>query len=426
MKGSILLKKIIVNKKVKIKLSKEQKEKVQTILESSNDLWNLYLEANQNEYKEKGKFISAFTFGVYINNVLAYKPEYDWIKRNIPNSPRSYVLRRCERAYKYFFKKLHCYPNYKTDKNPIRSYVFDGNQDQIRRPEKYNKFYNRIIDDNHIHIPHLGIIELYETGYITEDDLPRIKSGILIYEGDDNYYLSYSLEYEKDYFIKKFPISYNYGLGIDVGIRNYMTIYNGHNCISIKNISRSAKVLKIQDRITRLQHEADRKMKLTQKFRSDLQSNNVKKIYKKIRKLHRQITNIKNDYINKIIADIIIYHRPQFITIEDLEIKQLIKKSFSRKFTGYILNSCLDRLLSNLSFKGYLHGTEIRIAPSIFPSSKLCSQCGYINDNLTLNDTIFKCPNCGLEIDRDENAAINLYNLKEYTVYDPTKHKFKL
>ena len=106
--------------------------------------------------------------------------------------------------------------------------------------------------------------------------------------------------------------------------------------------------------------------------------------------------------------------KPKMITIENLDVSEMIKHTGTKDATlhKYIMESAFYKFKSIILYSCEYYGIKLRIADKYFASSKMCSCCGKKNKNLSLNDRIFICKHCGLEIDRDENASINLLNMK--------------
>jgi putative transposase len=108
--------------------------------------------------------------------------------------------------------------------------------------------------------------------------------------------------------------------------------------------------------------------------------------------------------------------KPEFIAIENLDISEMLEnKSTTHKFHDIIAKSNWFKFKSILINMASFNGCEIRIADKYYPSSKKCHVCGHKND-ITLKDRTITCSKCGTTYDRDVNAAINLYNLKEYSI----------
>ena len=136
---------------------------------------------------------------------------------------------------------------------------------------------------------------------------------------------------------------------------------------------------------------------------------NIRKQVLKVQKLHHRIDNIRTDYINKTIAEIV-KTKPSYITIEDLNVKGMMKNRHlskavaSQKF--YEFRTKLEKQCKEL-------GIELRVVDRFYPSSKLCHCCGFIKKDLKLSDRIYKC-DCGYTCDRDFNASLNLRDAKTY------------
>lgn len=138
---------------------------------------------------------------------------------------------------------------------------------------------------------------------------------------------------------------------------------------------------------------------------------NIKKQIVKVQKLHQRLTNIRTDYINKTVNELV-KQKPSFITIEDLNVKGMMK---NKHLAEAVANQKFYEFRTKLILKAKQNNIEIRIVDRFYPSSKLCSCCGKIKADLKLRDRVYKC-DCGLFIDRDLNASINLANAKKYKI----------
>jgi putative transposase len=138
---------------------------------------------------------------------------------------------------------------------------------------------------------------------------------------------------------------------------------------------------------------------------------NIHKQIANVQNIYQRLTNIRTDYINKTINEIV-KQNPSYITVEDLNISGMMK---NRHLSKAIANQKLYEFKNKLTQKCKLNNIELRIANRWYPSSKTCSSCDKVNKNLKLSDRMYKC-SCGLEIDRDLNASINLKNAKIYNI----------
>ena len=140
-------------------------------------------------------------------------------------------------------------------------------------------------------------------------------------------------------------------------------------------------------------------------------SQNIQKQVVKVQKFHQRLTNIRTDYINKTVSSII-KQKPSYITIEDLSVSNLMK---NKHLSKVIASQKFFEFRTKLKSKCRENSIELRVVDRFYPSSKTCSQCGEIKEDLKLKDRIYKC-SCGLIIDRDLNASINLKNAKKYKI----------
>ena len=430
----------ILCKKICINLTWEQIQFCNKQFELSRALWNLYKEYLDKKFNETGKLYNWMEFKYFLNNELLELPEYSYLK-DMKKEIKNGILRTLYTRYKmykdYIFskdkknKRKVGVPKFKSKKKNelINYYYFEGNQEKVKYPDKYNSLYIRFTQSNtHINLPYLKEVELKEIGYLLKEDLPNIVGSTITYE-NHKFYVNLNIRYPNNYFLDRYPRSGIYGMGIDVGIKNYMTIYDGINTINIPNINKSKKIKRLLERIKKIDAGISHRKTLHAKElgleHPDYRcySNNITKLYQKISKLWLRIRNIRNDYMKKIVNKIV-RTKPFYITIEKLVVSDLLKKKDEdnrkpydknvRKWTGY---TGMSYLLSYLKWKCYINGIEVRVANKEFNSSKECSNCHEKNKNLKLSDRTFHCKYCGLTLDRDTNAAINLYHTTKYDFY---------
>lgn len=198
----------------------------------------------------------------------------------------------------------------------------------------------------------------------------------------------------------------NGGIGIDLGLKNFAVISNGK---TYKNINRSARLRKLEKQLYREQRYLSRKYENLKK--GEPAQKNIQKQRLKVQKLYQRINNVRTDYINKTIAEIV-KTKPSYITIEDLNVKGMMK---NRQLSKAIASQKFYEFRSRLKTKCYDNGIELRIVDKWYPSSKICHCCGAIKKILKLSDRIYRC-NCGYVEDRDFNASLNLRDATTYEV----------
>ena len=177
-----------------------------------------------------------------------------------------------------------------------------------------------------------------------------------------------------------------------------------------KNINKSARLKKLEKQLIREQRSLSRKYENVKKG-GPTQRANIQKQRLKVQKLHHRIDNIRTDYINKTIAEIV-KTKPSYITIEDLNVSGMMK---NRHLSKAVASQKFYKFRTALKAKCDENGIELRVVDRWYPSSKICHCCGAIKKDLKLSDRIYHC-DCGYVEDRDFNAALNLRNALTYEV----------
>ena len=379
--------------KIELKLTNKQKIKVCKTIGTERFIYNEYIKYNKEQYELKNKFVSAFEFSKYINNVyLPSNPNKKWIKDVSSKSVKQAMIYG-EKAFKNFFKGLSSFPVFKKKgKNEIGAYFVKNNKTDF-------EFYR-----HKIKIPTLKFVRVKEYGYIPKN--ANIKSGTISKKAD-RYFLSLVIEIND---IVKTENANTKGLGMDLGIKDTAVCSDGR---IFKNINKTKRVKKLKKKLKREQRSLSRSIEYSKSKKinlKELKNFNKKKL--KLQRLFYRLNCIRNDYNNKMV-DEITRTKLKYITIEDLKVSNMIKNKHLAKaiqeqnffaIRTKLINKCKERNI------------ELRLVDTFYPSSKTCSCCGEIKKDLKLNDRIYKCCNCGLEIDRDYNASINLEKVKIYKV----------
>ena len=249
----------------------------------------------------------------------------------------------------------------------------------------------------------LGWVRIKEKGYIPiSKDGWKIKSGTVSVKAD-RYYVSVLVEIPD----VKIANNSNGGIGIDLGLKDLAIVSNGK---TYKNINKSTRIKKLEKKLHREQRSLSRKYENLKKGEST-QRANIQKQKLKVQRLHHKIDNIRTDYINKSIAEIV-KTKPSYITIEDLNVKGMMK---NRHLSKAVASQKFYEFRKRLKAKCDEKGIELRVADRFYPSSKTCHHCGSIRKNLKLSDRIYRC-DCGYVEDRDFNAALNLRDALTYEV----------
>jgi len=196
----------------------------------------------------------------------------------------------------------------------------------------------------------------------------------------------------------------NVSLGIDVGIKELAVCSDGTRK---KNINKTSNVRWVEKRIRRLQRKVSRKYEMNKEGNRFVKTSNIIKIEKKIQYLYRRLTNIRLNHLHQSTSEIV-KTKPYRIVMEAINIKGMMKNKYLSKA---IAKQCLYKFKHQIQYKCEKYGIEFVEADQWYPSSKTCSSCGNKKNHLKLSDRLYKCE-CGHEIDRDLNAAINLSRYK--------------
>lgn len=339
--------------------------------------------------KKKKRFVSANEFSKWINNdFLKENSSYSWIKQVSSKSVKQSIY-NAEKAYKRFFKKQAKFPKFKKKTNTnVKMYLPKNNKTDWT------------IERHRIKIPTLSWVRLKEFGYIPNDSI--VKSGTVSKQAD-RYFISVLCDLSDE---KIKDNNNSQGIGIDLGIKK-LAICSDKSIY--KNINKTKKIKKIEKKLKREQKSLSRKLL---KKNKEVKTANIKKNKIRVQKIHMKLSNIRTEYVRWVVNSIIKANNLQFIAIEDLNIKGMLKNRHLSKaiqkqnfyyFKLFLIQQCKK------------HNIEVRMINRWYPSSKLCNNCGQIKENLKLSDRIYKC-DCGYTEDRDLNASYNIRDCEDYKI----------
>ena len=386
------MRKLLKSFKTEINPTEEQKVRIRKTIGTCRFIYNFYLAHNKELHESGKKFMSSSQFRVWLNNeYLPSHPECSWIKEAYSKSVTQ-AVNNGQTAFKNFFNHKSAFPKFKKKgRSDVKMYFVRNNPKDC------------LCERHRIKIPSLGWVRIKEKGYI-----PTTKDGYVIKSGHvsikaDRYYVSVLIEIPD----RRTANNSSKGIGIDLGLKDFAIVSNGK---TYKNINKSAKLKKFEKKLIREQRSLSRKYENLKKGEST-QKRNIQKQRLKIQKLHHRIDNIRTDYINKIIAEIV-KTKPSHITIEDLNVSGMMK---NRHLSKAVASQKFYEFKTKLLAKCKENGIELRIVDRWFPSSKTCHCCKSIKKDLKLSDRIFRC-DCGYIKDRDFNAALNLRDATTYEV----------
>ncbi len=383
--------------KTEINPTPEQKQMINRTIGVCRYIYNFYLAHNKEIYDREKKFVSAMDFSKWLNNeFIPNNPEYCWIKEVSSKSVKQSIM-NAEKAFKRFFKHQSKFPRFKKkNKSDVKMYFIKTDLKSIIQCERHR-----------IKIPTLGWVRIKEKGYI-----PITKSGILIKSGSvsyksGRYYVSVLVEIPEE----EKPKLNDFGLGIDLGIKEFAVLSNE---TVYKNINRTQRLKKLERQLKREQRCLSRKyedLKKRSKKKGEAARQNIQKQVRKVQKLHQRIDNIRTDYINKCVSEIV-KTKPSYVTIEDLNVSGMMK---NRHLSKAVAGQKFYEFRIKLQSKCNEFGIELRIVDRFYPSSRLCHKCGRIKTDLKLSDREYICE-CGYHADRDYNSSLNLRDAGAYKI----------
>lgn len=387
---------LIKSYKTEINPTLEQKQIIHKTIGVCRYVYNFYLSHNKEIYDAEKRFVSGREFSKWLNNTyLRENPDKSWIKEVSSKSVKQSIM-NADTAFKKFFRQKSGFPKYKKKGiSDVKMYFVKTDSKAVIRCERHR-----------IKIPTLGWMRLKEKGYFpTNPDTHIIKSGTVSMKAG-RYYVSILVEEPP-----QMPTgAFTDGIGIDLGLKSLLVSSNG---IKKQNINQTKTIRKLRKQLKRKQRCLSRKYEdlKKRKKKGEATRQNIQKQKLKVQKLHQRIANIRTNYINQCVNELV-KTKPAFITIEDLNISGMMK---NRHLSKAIASQKFYEFRVKLEAKCKENGIELRIADRFYPSSKMCHHCGFVKKNLKLSDRIYRCT-CGYIEDRDVNASLNLRDAIVYRI----------
>lgn len=344
-------------------------------------IYNWGLSLNNELYKTDKKKYSTVDLGKMLTQ---YKKEVLWLNE-ISNATLKESIRNLDKAYTNFYKKRAELPKFKSKKHCKLSFY-----------SRYDKIYFK---DNVVNLEKIGKVK-YKSSY--DIDLTRISkfSNPHVSYNGRCWVLTLGIETK----IEEIKLT-NEVIGIDLGIKDLAICSNN---MVFRNINKTKVVKNLEKRLRRLQRKVSRKYDMNKKGGSYNKTSNIIKLEERIKKLHRKLNNIRQDYIHKSTTSIV-KTKPCRVVMEDLNISGMMK---NKHLSKAIQQQNLFEFIRQIKYKCEWLGIQFIQVDRFYPSSKTCSCCGNIKKDLKLSDRTYVCKECGLVIDRDYNASINLANYR--------------
>jgi len=325
-----------------------------------------------NHFLAQSKDDKYLSYSKFATQLPKLKKELSWL-REVDSISLQQSLKDLDKAFKRFFKGLGGFPKFKSKKNNKQSY-------RTQYFKRSSGTENIEIKGNKIKLPKLGWVKFRKSreakGKIQNVTIRKSKVG--------KYYISVCVRAE----VEELP-QIDKAIGIDLGLRDFLITSNGDRESNPRTLS------KYENKIAKLNKKLAKK---------EEGSNNWYKAKHKLARVHEKIANIRKDFLHKLSTKLI--RENQTIVVESLKVKNMLKNS---KLAKSISDVSWSKFVDYLSYKAEWYGRELIKIDTFFPSSQLCSECGYKNKEIKyLSIREWECPECHSIHDRDINASKNI------------------
>lgn len=374
---------MIKSYKIRLYPTKEQEALMWKHIGACRYIWNYMLAYQQEQYVNGEKHLSAFDM-IKLLTPLKKDGEHEWLCE-VSNASLGVVCRDLDKAYKGFFKKIARFPKFKSRKRSKKTY-----------PVKDDRIY--FINSKLMHIEKVGKIK-----YKTDFDLPQGRghkfTNPRISNVNGKWMLSFGMECEN-----QAPVLTDISMGIDLGVKDLaIAEFNGTK-ITYRNINKTSKMKRLEKQRRHLERSISRKYEQNRRGNTFVKTNNIMRSEERLKKMYARMTNIRTNYIHQTTHDLVSL-LPKRVVMEDLNVTGMMK---NRHLSKAIQEQCFGEFIRQMQYKCEWNRIEFVQVGRFYPSSKTCSCCGAIKRDLRLRDRVYVCAECGAEIDRDYNAAINL------------------
>lgn len=378
--------------KIKLKPNNKQKTKLFESAGVARFAYNWTLNRQIENYKNGGKFIPDVELRKEFTK-LKQTEEYSWLNNYSNNITKQAIKDACI-AFIKFFKGESKYPRFKSRKRSKPSFYVDT--DKIQFNGTHVKL-EKLTTSRKKNKQKINWIRLCECERIPYGEGIKYINPRCSFDGI-NWWISVGIEYPDD---TEIPTSE--GVGIDLGIEKLAVV---SDCNIYQNINKTKEVKRLEKKKKRLQRKVSKKYEIGREGNRYKKTKNIIKLENQLKKLNQRLTNIRHNYSHQVTTEII-KRKPSFIVVEDLNVAGIMK---NKHLSKAIQEQRFYEFYKQIQYKSEWNNIKFVVADRYFPSSKTCSRCGNYKKGLKISDRKYICESCGLILDRDYNASINLKN----------------
>lgn len=376
---------MIKSYKIRIFPTKDQEQLIYKHIGCCRFIWNYMLDLQNTRYKNKEKYLSAFDM-IKLLTPLKKQKEYEWLNE-VSNKSLCNICRDLDKAFQNLFKKISKHPKFKSKKASRLAYP-------LRCDGVYFK------SSNTLYIEKLGKVKCKtDFNFPLGKDIKITNPRLINQNG--KWLVCFGMESEN-----QASTLTDKPMGIDLGVKELMVVAYGDEEIIFHNINKSKKMRLLEKCKKHTERSISRKYRTNNSYEK---TNNIIKEENKLRKLCAKQTNIRNNYIHQC-THTLVSLLPSRVVMEDLNVSGMMK---NKHLSKTIMEAKFYEIIRQMQYKCEWLGIPFLQVDRFYPSSKTCSRCGTVKHNLKLKDRIFTCESCGLTIDRDYNASLNL---QRYTI----------
>ena len=366
--------------------TKDQEQKMWQHIGASRFIWNYMLALQQERYKNGEKHLSAYGMN-YVLTDVKHSDGYEWLN-DISCSTLQRTCADLAKAYDGFFKKQTGFPKFKSRKKSKPSFALADAVGKVWFSETC------------VNVPTVGKVA-YKTNYeVPLGNKIKFMNPRIQYTANHKWIITVGVDCES-----QAPILTDKPMGIDLGVKELAVVAFGDEQIVFHNKNKSKKVRQLRRKLKHLQRNLARKYRTNGSYE---ETNAIKELKDRIKRLYFHISNIQKDYIHQT-THALISLLPKMVTMEELNVKGMMRNHCQARS---IQEQCFSEFIRQMKYKCEWDGIEFFQVDRFYPSSKTCSCCGAIKKDLKQGDRIYICKECGAVIDRDYNAAINLMKYK--------------